>query len=381
MKNTVMYISRRFETNICATVHLQAMKKLYKDKLIVIDLRTEGNFSDQNNLLKMGAMTYQEKIFRTLQLNTWYLTEKRIKLICDKICNCGVCKVFIDESCFGKLVKRIKEQFPKVKVITFYHDIGRVLYPQWLKNRGAKYLPDFLGSIYGEYLNQRYADGNYVLNHRDEREFMKAYHKNPSGLLPMAVADPDFETVEAKEFDFKKKDDVLYILFVGSKYYPNIVGLRWFVDNVFLNLEKKYKLLVIGRGMEEFREEYSHIANICIIGGVEKLAPYYNNADIVVAPIFEGGGMKQKTAEALAYGKVFIGTSESMYGYEEACDIRSDGKQVVFSCDDKDGQISAIKQIEKTGIAGKRFEELTTLFENKYSEKAICRSLTEIFDV
>ena len=59
MKNTVMYISRRFETNICATVHLQAMKKLYKDKLIVIDLRTEGNFSDQNNLLKMGAMTYQ----------------------------------------------------------------------------------------------------------------------------------------------------------------------------------------------------------------------------------------------------------------------------------------------------------------------------------
>lgn len=54
----------------------------------------------------------------------------------------GICKtikernikiVFIEDSVFGNLVKKVKQEFPKVQVVTFYHDIKADLYPQWMK--------------------------------------------------------------------------------------------------------------------------------------------------------------------------------------------------------------------------------------------------------
>ena len=67
---------------------------------------------------------------------------------------------------------------------------------------------------------------------------------------------------------------------MGALYKPNLDGLRWFVDNVFLKLDNKYTLLVVGRGLENIISDYQDIKNMKIIGGVEQLAPYYNNADI-----------------------------------------------------------------------------------------------------
>ena len=89
-----------------------------------------------------------------------------------------------------------------------------------------------------------------------------------------------------------------------------------------------------------------------IIGGVEQLAPYYNNADIVIAPLFSGGGMKQKTAEALAYGKTFVGTMESMQGYEEELEIKENQHSIVFSCDKPEEQIKVFEYIEKNVLYG-----------------------------
>lgn len=36
----------------------------------------------------------------------------------------------------------------------------------------------------------------------------------------------------------------------------------------------------------------------------------------MISPIWAGGGMKTKTAEALMYGKTIIGTTETFEGYE-----------------------------------------------------------------
>ena len=48
---------------------------------------------------------------------------------------------------------------------------------------------------------------------------------------------------------------------------------------------------------------------------LDDLGEYYRNCDVVIAPIFEGSGMKTKTTEALMWGKYIIGTNESFCGF------------------------------------------------------------------
>ena len=58
-----------------------------------------------------------------------------------------------------------------------------------------------------------------------------------------------------------------------------------------------------------------------IHGFVEDLYTFYAKADCVIAPIFEGSGMKTKTTEALMWGKFIIGTKEAFCGFDITDDI------------------------------------------------------------
>lgn len=374
----IMYISHRFETNICATMHLKALREYYgEDQVFVVDLRTEEEPEKTENKIVFGAMTNFEKILRTIEGNSWYLNNARINKICSLIKSELITTVFIDESIFGNLVATIKKRTPQVKVITFYHDIAQDLYVYWRKTKGKKFAIEMRAGIKGEKKNQKFSDVNLVLNNRDKEQFIKYFNREPEGLLPVAVAMPDLLMTSADEFDFSTiSKDKKMILFVGSLYQPNIDGLKWYVENVFSELDDKYCLIVIGRGLEKLRSEYSSYENIIIIGKVKELAPYYNNADVVIAPLFDGGGMKQKTAEAFAYGKPFIGTMESLQGYEQAVEMKFNGKKVVFSCESAKEQILALDTIEQQGLYG-MYPELTAYFETNYSVNAIKRELTK----
>lgn len=61
---------------------------------------------------------------------------------------------------------------------------------------------------------------------------------------------------------------------------------------------------------------FTSTSNIEVHGYVKDLAQFYYQADAVILPIFSGGGMKTKTAEALMYGCPIIGTKEAFEGYK-----------------------------------------------------------------
>lgn len=131
----------------------------------------------------------------------------------------------------------------------------------------------------------------------------------------------------------KETDRIKYILFVGGYYYPNVNGFRWFVEKVTPLLKVDYKLMLVGNKMDLLKEEFKTNDNITVLGRVENLTPYYESANVVIGPIFEGAGMKVKTAEAFSYGKIYIGTNESLEGYKELADELI-GKSV-FVCNDE----------------------------------------------
>ena len=163
--------------------------------------------------------------------------------------------------------------------------------------------------ITNERKTAKYADVNIVLNEREEKLFQKYYHKSPEMLLPIILPTPKLSS--------RVDSDKCNILFVGGYYYPNVNGFRWFIKNVTPLIKINYEVTLVGNRMDLLKDEFSDNSNVKVLGRVEDLSTYYENADVVIGPIFEGAGMKVKTAEALSYGKKFIGTDESLIGYKE----------------------------------------------------------------
>ena len=81
-------------------------------------------------------------------------------------------------------------------------------------------------SIYQEKLNQKYCDVNIVFNQRDAQLYQKYYDEMPDSIIPISTPTPEIDWEKAAWSN--EKSDIMQVLFVGSKYYPNFVGIKWF---------------------------------------------------------------------------------------------------------------------------------------------------------
>lgn len=113
-----------------------------------------------------------------------------------------------------------------------------------------------------------------------------------------------FNKIKAKN-DLKKFDKKLLV--VGSMdWYPNINGIEWFVENVFIPLVKRnpaYELYLVGRKPDyRIKQLGEKCKNIIVTGSVDSVDPYYKECDVSIIPVFEGTGAKIKVLESLGKG-------------------------------------------------------------------------------
>lgn len=66
------------------------------------------------------------------------------------------------------------------------------------------------------------------------------------------------------------------------------------------------RICIVGHGVEEMRSRLERPGKVEVVGPVDGLDEWYLNARAVVAPIFDGSGMKTKIAEALMFGKRIV---------------------------------------------------------------------------
>ena len=89
-------------------------------------------------------------------------------------------------------------------------------------------------------------------------------------------------------------------------WYPNINGIEWFVENVFIPLVKRdpaYKLYLVGRKPDyRIKQLGEKCKNIIVTGSVDSVDPYYEECDVSIIPVFEGTGAKIKVLESLGKG-------------------------------------------------------------------------------
>lgn len=367
----VLYIAKRGPNNIAAKTHLSVIKAIYgADNVIEIDLlKALPEHKDRYIAYGYNSKNLGERIIRFLQGNSPFISNKIIGDLCSIIRENRISLVFSEESDLGNLYKKIKDTFHNVRIICFFHDISADLFakriddaPKWKQH----YILECKNIIKQEKVTQKYVDEKWVFNQADAERFMAHYGYAPDEIIPMGAPIP--KTSEEYKKIVTDKEDKKQMLFVCSSYYVNIDGFKWFYQNVIPNLKKKYHIIIVGTGAQQLKSLITN-EDIEILGRVESMAAYYESADVIIEPVFDGGGMKVKTIEALSFGKVIVSTSESLNGYWEKLPARMKNK-LVFRCDTVNDWVESCNLLMKSEVK-KYNEEVFDAFAINFSQEAL----------
>lgn len=241
-----------------------------------------------------------------------------------------ISQLFIDGSNFGAVAAAVKRQAPQVRIITFFHNVeARFFWGAVRTRRTAKAVAVLAANYIAERQAVHASDVLVCLSTRDSAGLHRLYGRAADAIAPMVLAD-----VAPRGSDGHGLSRAPYALFVGGGFYANIAGIQWFDREVAPHIPLPVQ--VVGRGMDELKEPFAASTTTTLVGAVDDLAPWYAGATIVIAPIFDGSGMKTKVAEALMFGKHVIGTPEAFSGY--ATDVVAANR----CCETADAFIAAI---------------------------------------
>lgn len=362
------YISAKGQgAYMVANAHYQSFCDIFGEKNIkVISIKTSDEMIDNGKFTRISGYTKRnDRLWNLLCGYPPFYSSKIDKYILDVLSEDKYDLIYFDNSHFGKIIKKIKKVYPKIPIWTFFHGIYSNSAFQTMKSSNFKpqIVISCLNSARQERVTVKYSDKCIVLNERENTELFKYYKRHADMLLPVYFKD----TAKIEKIC---ENDEFKILFLGGKFWPNILGVIWFVENVMPKINKKAKLYIVGRGMEILNENdtIKNADNVLVIGGTDDLNYWYNSSHIAVGPIFHGDGMKTKTAEALMYGKKYIGTTEALCGY-----VGLDG----FCCNTAEEFITLINKLIKKGVSG-YYPEMRKLYEENYSVEAANKKIIEL---
>lgn len=367
----VIYITDFYYDEACgaktsAHAHLKTLQNLYGSNNVNVIALVGHKFYqyEQGHKIISGDKNRVLLLLHCICGYPTFINKNGVKAILTEIERKNPDVVFIDNSIFGVLIKAIKHKNPSVIVVSYYHDVKAKLGRDWMLNAPWYKKPVYAAMIKNEKLTASLADVNYTLNDRETKLYITAYGKKPEAVLPvyMNVPVPNF----AAERKGRMAEEPFKLLFFGGYYLPNVNGIDWFIRNVY-PLLNNIELVIAGRGMDKLKDKYQD-QHIHIYGEVADLAEPYSDADAVISPIFEGGGMKVKMAEAMAYGKIAIGSDESYEGYSQNIPA-SYWNHYFFRANTPREYVDAINELKNISGLSKYHSEVREIFEGYYSEQ------------
>jgi O-antigen biosynthesis protein len=116
------------------------------------------------------------------------------------------------------------------------------------------------------------------------------------------------------------------LLFIGSfAHLPNLMALRWFLDETWARLREAGVTLhiIAGARPDHFQDLYRDRVTVEldqpgleVEGFVSDVRPAYERATVVIAPLLASAGTNIKIMEAMAMGKAIVSTAAGVNGLE-----------------------------------------------------------------
>lgn len=252
--------------------------------------------------------------------------------------------IWLDSSLFGSLISRLRIESPGVRIVCFFHNLEEdIVLDKIRKGQWAYYLA-LAATRVNERKSAQHSDVVVTIQKGDAIKLLKRYGRKVDFIFPVCMKASYPRLVPNNPYP-----DLRYVLFIGSDFPPNVEALHYLSNKITPQLENTI-VLAIGKGLEKYDADLGH-EKLKILGFVPDLTAIYYHAAAVVAPIFSGGGMKVKIAEALMHGKCVIGSKFSFIGYENAvnsgvCKI-ADSVNDYFDLIEKATQTSALKLLSQ----------------------------------
>jgi polysaccharide biosynthesis protein PslH len=93
-------------------------------------------------------------------------------------------------------------------------------------------------------------------------------------------------------------------------WQSNRAGLDWFLREVVPLLESKTEIVIAGKGLENTELPSS----VRYLGFVPSVADFYRNVDVVAIPATQGGGVQEKTVEAIVCSSRLVASPLAVRG-------------------------------------------------------------------
>lgn len=115
----------------------------------------------------------------------------------------------------------------------------------------------------------------------------------------------------------------------GMSWYPNRLGMIWFLEEVFpevLKVDPDVQLQLIGNPEPEIAVPEAVRDNVEKLGFVDDFVPLVQQSQLLIVPLHMGSGTRLKVVEGLALGKCMISTKKGAEGIG-----LTHGKDVLFA--------------------------------------------------
>jgi len=165
-----------------------------------------------------------------------------------------------------------------------------------------------------------------------------------------------------KPLEHIERNNKELIIATTYKWIHNVDALKWFLDFVFPLVMKVFpdiQLTLLGKDPPTWLKHY-YPQNLNVIGYVEDVRTYLNRANIYIAPLFVGSGIRIKILEAMAMELPVIATTVSAEG------IKATSSDGLFICDEPVAFANTIVQLIKTNSQTRELGKSARNFINEH---------------
>ncbi|WMJ75100.1 glycosyltransferase family 4 protein [Cytophagaceae bacterium ABcell3] len=316
-------------------------------------------------------------LFKKMPYNVWRFMSKEFSGLLVKLLAEKKFDIIQLEGSYMLLYADLLKQHTAAPVILRSHNIEYQIWGRYADSEGNNLLKKFylkhlskqIKHFELQYLHK--ADGIIAITDQDAEFYRQAGYKKELTVISAGV-DMDFVDVVGQ-----KKPIPDSVCFLGSlEWMPNAQGLDWFIEHVWPVIRRfkpHAQLHIAGKNPPE---RYKNLKGngIFFHGMVPDAADFVSTYQIVIVPLFSGGGMRLKIVEAMALGKCIVSTPVGAEGIDAAHD-----KQILLADNAKDFQKNILCLMEEPSRYNRVADNAVSLARSKYDWEILVRQFEKFY--